>query len=62
MDFFKAVEIRDLEGIKTYIKDNGSSVVLNNDDLLENLTTGINFGICLPFLENHRAFFCLLTI
>ena len=38
MDFFKTVEIRDLEGIKTYIKENGSSVVLNSDDYLENLT------------------------
>lgn len=47
MDFFKAVDIRDLEGLKTYIKDNGESVVLNRDDELENLTTGINFGICL---------------
>ncbi len=46
-DFFKEVEIRDLEGIKTYIKDNGSSVVLNADDTLNNLTTGINFAICL---------------
>lgn len=47
IDFFKAVDIRDLEGLKTYIKDNGESVVLNRDDELENLTTGINFGICL---------------
>ena len=47
MDFFKAVDIRDFEGLKTYIKDNGESVVLNRDDELENLTTGINFGICL---------------
>lgn len=47
MDFLKAVDIRDLEGLKTYIKDNGESVVLNRDDELENLTTGINFGICL---------------
>ena len=46
-DFFKNVEIRDLDGIKTYIKDNGSSVVLNADDTLQNLTTGINFAICL---------------
>lgn len=46
-DFLKEPEIRDLEGIKTYIKENGNSVVLNADDMLENLTTGINFGICL---------------
>lgn len=47
LDFFKTVDIRDLEGLKSYIKDNGESVVLNRDDELENLTTGINFGICL---------------
>lgn len=56
MDFFKAVEIRDLEGIKTYIKDNGSSVVLNNDNLLENLTTGINFGICLHIPKKSQGY------
>ena len=57
MDFFKAVEIRDLEGIKTYIvKDNGNSVVLNNDDLLENLTTGINFGICLHIPKKSQGY------
>lgn len=56
MDFFKAVEIRDLEGIKTYIKDNGSSVVLNNDNLLENLTTEINFGICLHIPKKSQGY------
>lgn len=56
MDFFKAVEIRDLEGIKTYIKDNGNSVVLNNDDYLENLTTGINFGICLHIPKKSQGY------
>ena len=56
MDFFKTVEIRDLEGIKTYIKDNGQSVVLNNDDQLENLTTGINFGICLHIPRKSQGF------
>ena len=56
MDFFKTVEIRDLEGIKTYIKENGSSVVLNSDDYLENLTTGINFGICLHIPRKSQGF------
>ncbi len=56
MEFFKAVEIRDLDGIKTYIKDNGSSVVLNNDDQLENLTTGINFGICLHIPKKSQGY------
>ena len=56
MDFFKTVEIRDLEGIKTYIKENGSSVVLNSDDYLENLTTGINFGICLHIPCKSQGF------
>ena len=56
MDFFKTVEIRDLEGIKTYIKENGSSVVLTSDDYLENLTTGINFGICLHIPRKSQGF------
>ena len=56
MDFFKTVEIRDLEGIKTYIKENGSSVVLNSDDYLEKLTTGINFGICLHIPRKSQGF------
>ncbi len=46
-DFLKEPEIRDLEGIKTYIRENGSTVTLNEDNSLENLTTGVNFGICL---------------
>lgn len=46
-DFLKQPDIRDIEGIKTYIKENGSTVTLNEDNSLENLTTGVNFGICL---------------
>lgn len=46
-DFLKEPEIRDLEGIKTYIRENGSTVTLNEDNKLEKLTTGVNFGICL---------------
>lgn len=46
-EFLKQPEIRDIEGIKTYIKENGSTVTLNEDNSLENLTTGVNFGICL---------------
>ncbi|MCI5697173.1 MAG: hypothetical protein MR349_08350 [Spirochaetia bacterium] len=56
MDFFKSVEIRDLKVIKTYIKDNGNSVVLNHDDYLEKLTTGINFGICLHILKKSQGY------
>ena len=47
LEFLKTVEIKDIEGLKQYIKDNGKEVILNNDDNLEDLTTGINFGICL---------------
>lgn len=46
-DFLKQPDIRDIDGIKTYIKENGSTVTLNEDNSLENLTTGVNFGICL---------------
>lgn len=46
-DFLKEPEIRDLEGIKTYIRENGSTVTLNEYNKLEKLTTGVNFGICL---------------
>ncbi len=46
-DFLTEPEIRDLEGIKTYIRENGSTVTLNEDNKLEKLTTGVNFGICL---------------
>lgn len=44
--FLKEPEIRVLEGIKTYIKETASSVVLNNDNL-EDLIIWINFEICL---------------
>lgn len=46
LEFLKTVEIKDIEGLKQYIKDNGKEVILNNDDNLEDLTTGINFEIC----------------
>ena len=39
--FLKEPEIRVLEGIKTYIKETASSVVLNNDDNLEDLIIGL---------------------
>ena len=56
IDFFKTVEIHDLEVIKTYIKENGFSVALNSEDYLENLTTGIKFGICLHIPRKSQGF------
>lgn len=56
LDFLKTIEIKDLEGLKTYIKANGENVVLNNDDMLENLTTGINFGICLHIPRKSQGY------
>ena len=46
-DFLKQSDIRDIDGIKTFIKENGTTVTLYEDNRFENLTTGVNFGICL---------------
>lgn len=56
LDFLKSIEIKDLDGIKKYIKDNGREVILNNDDYLEDLTTGINFGICLHIPKMSQGY------
>lgn len=46
IDFFKKMEIRDIEGIKQYIRDNGENVVVNKNDECSELEEGINFAFC----------------
>ena len=60
--FLKQPEIRDIEGIKTYIKENGSTVTLNEDNFLETLTTGVNFGICLHLPKISQGYIFAYSI
>lgn len=57
-DFFKVVEVKDLEGFKKYIRDNGSGVVANIDDDMQTLTEGITFAVCvhLPCVSQGYVF------
>lgn len=57
-DFFKVVEVKDLEGLKKYIRDNGSGVVANIDDDMQTLTEGITFAVCvhLPRVSQGYVF------
>lgn len=57
-DFFKVVEVKDLEGLKKYIRDNGSGVVANIDDDMQTLTEGITFAVCvhLPCVSQGYVF------
>lgn len=56
IDFFKSIEIRDIEGIKQYIRDNGENVVVNKNDECSELEEGINFAFCVHPARMKQGF------
>ena len=55
-DFLKNVDVRDLKGIKKYIFENGNKVLLNEDDLMENISERTNLVFCLHIPNEKQGY------
>lgn len=58
-NFLKQAEVKDLSGIKKYIADNGSRVIVNEDDEMQHLSEGSNLAFCLHIPDERQGYvFC----